>query len=258
VRLIGADGQPLGVVPTQRALALAQSEGFDLIEIAPQATPPVCQIGDYGKYRYKQQQREKEAKKKQKTINWKEVRVAPKIDEHDLDTKIRTAIRLLDHGDKLKVVVRFRGRELAHPDRGRTLLMQMADRLKDHGVVERPPLLEGRQMVMVMNAVRRDATGAVKPAEGPPATGSAGTQGPPGPGGAPKPVPSTPAGPRPAPAPAAGSAAPTAPRPSPAAAATPGPAAPRPVPASRPATAPSAAPRPAAPRPAATRAPRAS
>lgn len=243
MRLIGADGQPLGVVPTQRALALAQSEGFDLIEIAPQATPPVCQIGDYGKYRYKQQQREKEAKKKQKTINWKEVRVAPKIDEHDLETKIRTAIRLLDHGDKLKVVVRFRGRELAHPDRGRTLLIQMADRLKDHGVVERPPLLEGRQMVMVMNAVRRDATGAVKPPEAPPA-----------PGGAPKPVPSVPAGPRPAPAPAAGNAAPTAPRPSPAAAATPGPAAPRPVPAPRPAT----APRPAAPRPAATRAPRAS
>ncbi|OGN85149.1 MAG: translation initiation factor IF-3, partial [Chloroflexi bacterium GWC2_70_10] len=111
----------MGVVPTQRALALAQSEGFDLIEIAPQATPPVCQIGDYGKYRYKQQQREKEAKKKQKTITWKEVRVAPKIDGHDLDTKIRTAIRLLEHGDKLKVVVRFRGRELAHPDRGRTL-----------------------------------------------------------------------------------------------------------------------------------------
>lgn len=167
VRLIGADGQALGVVPTQRALALAQSEGYDLIEIAPQATPPVCRIGDYGKYRYKQQQLEKEAKKKQKVITWKEVRVAPKIDGHDLDTKIRTAMRLLEHGDKLKVVVRFRGRELAHPDRGRTLLMEMAERLKDHGVVERPPLLEGRQMVMVMNAVRKDAAGAAVQAPAP-------------------------------------------------------------------------------------------
>ena len=230
MRLIGANGQALGVVPTQRALALAQSEGFDLIEIAPQATPPVCQIGDYGKYRYKQQQREKEAKKKQKTITWKEVRVAPKIDGHDLDTKIRTAIRLLEHGDKLKVVVRFRGRELAHPDRGRTLLMQMSERLKDHGTVERPPLLEGRQMVMVMNAVRRDAAAAAT------AKPDGGTD----PVGAAKPVTPAPAGPRPAPAPGATAA----PRP-----AAP---APRPAPVAR-ATGPSAAPRPAA-----TRAPRAS
>jgi translation initiation factor IF-3 len=231
-------------VPTARALALAQSEGYDLIEIAPQATPPVCQIGDYGKYRYKIQQREKEAKKKQRTITWKEVRVAPKIDEHDLETKIRTAIRLLDHGDKLKVVVRFRGRELAHPDRGRSLLMEMAERLKDHGVVERPPLLEGRQMVMVMNAVRRDATGAPAaakpPSEGPPGPGA--SSGPAG--GAPKPVAPVPAGPRPAPAPAPGAAA--APRAAPATAA-------RSAPVARP-----SAPPPAAPRTAATRAPRAS
>jgi len=186
-------------VPTARALALAQSEGYDLIEIAPQATPPVCQIGDYGKYRYKIQQREKEAKKKQRTITWKEVRVAPKIDEHDLETKIRTAIRLLDHGDKLKVVVRFRGRELAHPDRGRSLLMEMAERLKDHGVVERPPLLEGRQMVMVMNAVRRDAAGApvAAPAPAKPATAPAAAA-----------TPATAPAPRPASLPAARTAAP--------------------------------------------------
>ncbi|MBM4434625.1 MAG: translation initiation factor IF-3, partial [Chloroflexi bacterium] len=124
MRLVGADGQQLGVVPTQRALALAQSEGYDLIEVAPTAVPPVCKIGDYGKLRYEAQQKEREAKKRQKTITWKEVRIAPKIDEHDLDTKIRTAQRLLGHGDKLKLVVRFRGRELAHPDRGRVLLMQ--------------------------------------------------------------------------------------------------------------------------------------
>lgn len=222
MRLIGADGQQLGVVPTPRALALAQSEGYDLIEIAPQATPPVCQIGDYGKFRYKAQQREKEAKKKQRTITWKEVRVAPKIDEHDLDTKIRTAIRLLGHGDKLKVVVRFRGRELAHPERGRALLMAMAERLKEHGVVERPPLLEGRQMVMVMNAIRRDAAApaaaptpaAAKPASPPAAAATA-------------PAPAPAAAPRSASLPAARTAAP------------------------RPATAPTTAPRPAA-----TRAPR--
>ena len=227
MRLIGADGQQLGVVPTPRALALAQSEGYDLIEIAPQATPPVCQIGDYGKFRYKAQQREKEAKKKQRTITWKEVRVAPKIDEHDLDTKIRTAIRLLGHGDKLKVVVRFRGRELAHPERGRSLLIAMAERLKEYGVVERPPLLEGRQMVMVMNAIRRE-------------------------GAAPA-VAAAPAAAKPAPAPAAAATA-AAPAPAPAT------AAPRAasLPAARPAAPRAAAPPAAAPRAAATRAPRAS
>jgi translation initiation factor IF-3 len=237
VRLVGADGQQLGVVPTPRALALAQSEGYDLIEVAPQAVPPVCKIGDYGKYRYEQQQREKEAKKKQKTITWKEVRVAPKIDEHDLETKIRTATRLLEHGDKLKLVVRFRGRELAHPDRGRVLLIEMAERLKELAVVERPPLLEGRQMIMVMDP-RRQMGQAARPAP----SGPDG-QGPSGPA---KPVPSTPAGPRPgapAPAPVAARPAPPAAAARPAAPA----AAPRPAPA-RPATAPSVPPRPAAAR----------
>lgn len=245
MRLVGADGQQLGVVPTPRALALAQSEGFDLIEVAPQAVPPVCKIGDYGKYRYEQQQREKEAKKKQKTINWKEVRIAPKIDEHDLQTKIRTATRLLDHGDKLKLVVRFRGRELAHPDRGRVLLMEMAERLKEHAVVERPPLLEGRQMIMVMDP-RRQAGQPVRTATGP------APEGPAAPGGPTRPVPATLAGPRPgAPAPA-----PAAARPVPAASTAARPAAgaaPRPAPAARPASAPSVPPRPAA-----SRAPRAS
>jgi len=148
------DGQQLGVVPTPRALDLAKSKGFDLVEIAPSAVPPVCKITDYGKLRYEAQQREREAKKKQRTITWKEVRIAPKIDEHDLETKIKTATRLLAHGDKLKLVVRFRGRELAHPDRGRVLLLHMAERLKDVAAVERPPLLEGRQMIMVMGPVR--------------------------------------------------------------------------------------------------------
>ncbi len=245
MRLVGADGQQLGVVPTPRALALAQSEGYDLIEVAPTAVPPVCKIGDYGKLRYENQQREREAKKKQKTITWKEVRIAPKIDEHDLETKIKTATRLLGHGDKLKLVVRFRGRELAHPDRGRVLLMQMADRLKEVAAVERPPLLEGRQMIMVMNPVR---PGQAQPAPvaGPGQPAAVAPQ--PAPAAAARPV-APPAAPRAATVPATAPARPAA---SPPSAASPrvAPAAPRP--AAAPVAAPAATPR-AAPRPAAAR-----
>ena len=207
--------------------------------------PPVCKIGDYGKLRYEAQQREREAKKKQRTITWKEVRIAPKIDEHDLDTKIKTAIRLLAHGDKLKLVVRFRGRELAHPDRGRVLLMQMADRLKDMAAVERPPLLEGRQMIMVMGPARPGQPAAqAAPAQpaGAPAPATAAPT--------PAPAPAAPAASRPAPvAPAA------APRPPAAAPASPAAATPARVPAAatRPAAAAPAAPRAAPARPAAAR-----
>lgn len=128
------------------------------MEIAPNAQPPVVKIGDYGKYRFDEQQKLKEAKKKQKAVIWKEIRMAPKIDEHDIETKLKAAARFLDEGDKLKVTVRFRGRELAHPDRGRALLLAMGERLKEHGVIERMPLLEGRQMIMVMNPVRPPQT----------------------------------------------------------------------------------------------------
>ncbi len=122
-------------------------------------------MGDFGKYRYDLQQKAKDAKKKQKAVTWKEIRVSPKIDDHDIETKIRSAAKFLDEGDKLKVTVRFRGRELAHPDRGRVLLIAIGEKLKDHGLIERAPLLEGRQMHMVMNPVRRDAvTGAPAPA----------------------------------------------------------------------------------------------
>ena len=160
-------------------------------------------MGDFGKYRYDLQQKAKDAKKKQKAVTWKEIRVSPKIDDHDIDTKIRSAAKFLDEGDKLKVTVRFRGRELAHPDRGRVLLIAIGDKLKEHGVIERAPLLEGRQMHMVMNPVRRDAiTGAptvqaaIAPAQPPTAAAPAPPK-PPAPG--PRP---TPAAPRPAAAPA--------------------------------------------------------
>ena len=114
----------------------------------------MAKILDFGKYRYEEQQKAKDAKKKQKAVTWKEIRMAPKIDDHDIETKIKAAQRFLDEGDKLKVTVRFRGREMAHPDRGRALLLAVGDKLKEHGVIERMPLLEGRQMIMVMNPVR--------------------------------------------------------------------------------------------------------
>lgn len=185
-------------------------------------------MGDFGKYRYDLQQKAKDAKKKQKAVTWKEIRVSPKIDDHDIDTKIRSAAKFLDEGDKLKVTVRFRGRELAHPDRGRVLLIAIGEKLKDHGVIERAPLLEGRQMHMVMNPVRRDAvSGAPTPPPPatpmPPASTAPVTPKPPAPG--PRPAPAAPAAARPAAAPAA---APAPARP-PAARPTPPPRAQRPA-----------------------------
>jgi translation initiation factor IF-3 len=162
-------------------------------------------MGDFGKYRYDLQQKAKDAKKKQKAVTWKEIRVSPKIDDHDIDTKIRSAAKFLDEGDKLKVTVRFRGRELAHPDRGRVLLIAIGDKLKDHGVIERAPLLEGRQMHMVMNPVRRDAvSGAPTPPQAaaptPPASAAPAAPKPPTPG--PRPAPAAVRPPAPGPAPA--------------------------------------------------------
>ena len=225
-------------MPTVRALAKAQEEGYDLVEIAPNVQPPVARMLDFGKYRYDLQQKAKDAKKKQKAVTWKEIRVTPKIDDHDIDTKIRAAAKFLDDGDKLKVTVRFRGRELAHPDRGRVLLLQIGDKLKEHGVIERQPLLEGRQMHMVMNPLRRDAAAAPSVPRPAPA----------GPSPAPAVPRPAPAAARPAsaavakPAAASSAATPAAPRPAPA----PATASPRPAP--TPATARPPAPRAAPPR----------
>lgn len=222
VRLIGPNNEQLGVVPTQRALAHAQDLGYDLVEIAPNSTPPVARILDFGKYRYAEQQKAKEAKKRQRSVTWKEIRITPKIDEHDIETKIKSASKFLDEGDKLKVTVRFRGRELAHPDRGRVLLLQVADRLKDHGVVERMPLLEGRSMIMVMNPLRRDAQGAPAPLSPPPAAATPTSA-------ATAPKPATPSVTPPSPARPATAAPPTAARP----ASTPPPAPPSAAPRKR-------------------------
>ena len=154
-RIIDDEGQQLGVMPTADALALAREKGLDLVEVAPTAVPPVCRILDYGQYKYELQKREREQKKKQKSQTFKEVRLAVKIDVHDLRTKARRAAEFLDKGDRVKVTVRFRGREISHANLGRDLLERVAGELAEHGTVERPPLLEGRSMYIVMGPLEK-------------------------------------------------------------------------------------------------------
>ena len=155
VRIIDDQGEQLGVMPTSEAHALAQHKGLDLVEVAPTAVPPVCRILDYGQYKYELQKREREQKKKQKSQTFKEVRLGVKVDVHDLQTKARRAAQFLDHGDRVKVTVRFRGREISHANLGRDLLMRTAELLAEHGTVERQPLLEGRSMYIVMAPLER-------------------------------------------------------------------------------------------------------
>ena len=150
VRLIGADGENVGVVPPARAMALAEEAGLDLVEISPNATPPVCKIMDFGKFKYEQQKRESEARKKQKTIEVKEVKFRPNTDIHDYDVKMRNVLKFLEGGDKVKVTLRFRGREMAHQNLGRDLLHRVAEDVKEIGKVENMPKMEGRQMVMMI------------------------------------------------------------------------------------------------------------
>lgn len=148
--MIDADGTQLGILPTKEALRIAQEKELDLINIAPQAKPPVCKILDYGKYRFEQAKRDKEAKKKQKIIEIKEVRLSPNIDDHDLDTKVRAALKFLQGGDKVKVSVRFRGREMTRTEVGRVVLEQFTKQIADIAEVEKPPKMEGRSMVMFL------------------------------------------------------------------------------------------------------------
>lgn len=150
VRIIDDEGQQLGVMPTAEALALAQERGLDLVEVAPTAVPPVCRLLDYGQYKYEVQKRERETKKRQKSQTFKEIRFRVKIDKHDLETKTRRASEFLDDGDRVKVAVQFRGREINHPQLGRALLERAAEMIGDHGVIERTPLMEGRSLFIVM------------------------------------------------------------------------------------------------------------
>ena len=150
VRVVSADGQQLGVMSAREALALAGEKGLDLVKIAANAKPPVCKIMDYGKYKFEIAKREKENRKNQKTINIKEIQLSPSIDTNDLNTKCNHALRFLKNGDKVKVMVRFRGREVSHSEIGEALLLRFADTVKEFGNVEKQPKLEGRNMTMFL------------------------------------------------------------------------------------------------------------
>jgi len=150
VRLIGEDGAQLGIMSAKDALKLAKEAELDLVKIAPTAKPPVCKIIDYGKYRYEMARKEKEAKKKQKTIEVKEVRLSPNIDANDLNTKANAARKFIEKGDRVKVTLRFRGREMAHMQSSKQILDVFAEKLADCAVVEKAPKLEGRSMTMFL------------------------------------------------------------------------------------------------------------
>lgn len=154
IRLIGAEGENLGVQTPSRAIELAEEAGLDLVEISPNANPPVCKIMDFGKYKYEQQKKESEARKKQKVIDVKEVKFRPNTDTHDYDVKMRNVTKFLNGGDKVKVTLRFRGREMAHQDLGRRLLERVADDTVELGKIETMPKMEGRQMVMMINPLK--------------------------------------------------------------------------------------------------------
>ncbi|UUZ86522.1 translation initiation factor IF-3 [Paenibacillus sp. P26] len=150
VRLIGADGEQLGIKPIREAMQIAMDQNLDLVNVAPTAKPPVCRIMDYGKYRYEMQKKEKEARKNQKIVELKEVRLSATIDEHDFQTKLRNVVKFLNEGDKVKLTVRFRGREIAHAEIGQRQLERMATEVEELCVVERRPKLEGRSMIMIL------------------------------------------------------------------------------------------------------------
>lgn len=155
IRLIGAEGENVGVVTPARAMEMAKEVGLDLVEISPNAAPPVCKIMDFGKFKYETQKKESEARKKQKIIEIKEVKFRPNTDTHDYDVKMRNVYKFLDNGDKVKVTLRFRGREMAHLNLGRALLERVAVDTEEFGKVDSIPKMEGRQMVMMINPLKK-------------------------------------------------------------------------------------------------------
>ena len=150
IRLIDADGEQVGLVPINQGLEMAEESGLDLVEVSPNASPPVCKILDYGKYKYEAQKKANEARKKQKTIDVKEIKMRPGIEEHDYQVKMRSVRKFLDHGDKVKMTIRFRGREMAHQDLGMRVLDRVRDDLEEFVKIEQFPKTEGRLMTMVM------------------------------------------------------------------------------------------------------------
>jgi translation initiation factor IF-3 len=155
VRVVDEEGRQLGVLPTLQALHMAQDRGLDLVEVAPMAAPPVVRFLDFGQYKYELTKREKEAKRRQRAVEFKEVRLTPKIGAGDFETKVHRAIEFLEDGDRIKVTVRFRGRELSHPEIARTLLAKFGDAVKEHGVIDRTPALEGKSMFMTLASVHK-------------------------------------------------------------------------------------------------------
>jgi translation initiation factor IF-3 len=170
VRLVGEDGEQIGIKDTKEALEYAYSKNLDLVEVAKDADPPVARVMDYGKWRYEQEQRAKQARKHQSTINIKEIKLRPKIGDHDYETKKGHVVRFLNQRAKVKVTIMFRGRETLHPERGRDLLMRVAEDVKEIGSIEQQPLLDGRNMVMVLAPTRN--AGVKTDAKGEDLTGS--------------------------------------------------------------------------------------
>lgn len=154
IRLIGENGEQLGLMSARDAMKLAEEAGLDLVKIAPTAKPPVCRIVDYGKYKYEQLRKEKEAKKKQKVVEIKEIRLSPNIDTNDLNTKVTAARKFITKGDRVKVTLRFRGREMAHMNTSKHILDDFAESLADIAVIAKPPKVEGRSMTMFLTVKR--------------------------------------------------------------------------------------------------------
>ena len=152
IRLIGENGEQLGIMSAREAMKLAEEAELDLVKIAPTAKPPVCKIIDYGKYRYELARKEKEARKKQKVVEIKEIRLSPNIDSNDLNTKMNAAKKFLSKGDKVKITLRFRGREMAHPELGNATIKRFADACADVGVIDKLPKMEGRSLIMFISA----------------------------------------------------------------------------------------------------------
>lgn len=150
MRVIGAEGEQVGIVKRNEAIEMATSRGLDLVEVSPESSPPVCKILDYGKFKYKLSKKEKITKKKQHSVQIKEIRFRPKIEEHDFNFKTNNARKFLEKGQKVKATVQFRGREMAHQEFARTLLSRVASELEDIAKVDRPPLMEGRLMIMYL------------------------------------------------------------------------------------------------------------
>jgi translation initiation factor IF-3 len=161
VRVVDEEGNQMGVMSTPDALRLAQDRGYDLVEVAPMAAPPVCRLLDYGQFKYEQARREKEARKHQRSVDFKEIRLKIKIGKGDFDTKVRRSIEFLEEGDRVKVTVQFRGREVSHAYLGRDLLLRFAEQVGENGTVERQPLLEGKQMSLVITSNHKPKPRAV-------------------------------------------------------------------------------------------------